>query len=113
MAVYILDGRICPALFLDEFDSGGHPQRAVYFYKSTEGHGGVEVRSSNSLVFVPEDDGDSWTAADYPQGANFCVITKERAVVPNLQNVLDRLLKAYANRERCVVEAQAGNNPPE
>ena len=105
MAVYLLDGRLCPALFLDELDPDGNPTRAVYAYKSTEASGPVEWRTTNSLVLCPADNGASWTAANFAHGANFYLIVPDDT---NLQHVLDRLLEAHANRDRAAADALGG-----
>lgn len=104
MAIYLLDGRLCPALFLDEFNPDGTARRAVYFYSSTEGKAGAEQRISDSLVNAA--DYQTWTPADYPHGAHFYLIVADDA---NLQGVLDYLTAAYNHREQCAAAAQAGN----
>ena len=107
MAAFLLDGRMCPALFLD-----GNPRRAVYWYKSTEGDKPVEARVSNSLVFIPEDNGDSWTASDYPTGAAMVLIVPDDdrlADAVYMQSLNNRLVAAHANQQRAYSAAQAGN----
>lgn len=105
MAVYLLDGRLCPALFLDEFNPDGTARRAVYFYGSTEGKAGVEQRVSDSLVNASGY--QLWTPENYPHGACFYLIVADDA---NLQAVLDNLTAAYAHREDCAAKASAAAN---
>lgn len=99
MAVFLLDGRMCPALFLD-----GNPRRAVYWYKS-EGNNPVEARVSNSLVFVPDDDGASWDASNCPHGANMVVIVPDDSKLADdayMQSINDRLVAAHNNQQAAV-----------
>ena len=103
MAIYLLDGRLCPALFLDEWNADGTPRRAVYFYSSTEGVKGVETRLSDSLVNTA--DWESWTPASYPHGAHLYAIVADDS---NLQDVLNDLTAAYTHREQCAAAVQAG-----
>lgn len=101
MSFYLLDGRLCPALPLDELEPDGSPRRMVYFYKGTEG-GGIETRVSASLLKVPDDNGGSWGPGDVPNGANPYIEVGEGV---NLQtDVLDRLLATHANQQRAVSE---------
>ena len=96
MGIYLLDGIMCPALPLV-----GNPQRATYFYDTPEGQKDSEWRVTNSLVVVPDDDGDSWTASDYPHGANMVVVEDDTMYTQNLQAIYDRLVRAHANQKRC------------
>lgn len=102
MAIYLLDGRRCPALFTSGISPDGSPSRAVYWYHSSEGDPKPEQRSTNSLVIVPDDDGASWTAAKHPTAAHFCVIVPDD--MP-LQAVSNRLIAAYDNRKRAAEAA--------
>ena len=100
MAVFLLDGRMCPAAFLD-----GNPRRAVYWYKSTEGNNPVETRMSDSLVFVPDDNGDSWDATNCPHGANMVIIVPDDGQLADaayMQNINDALVKAHDNQQKAI-----------
>lgn len=100
MAAFLLDGRMCPALFLD-----GNPRRAVYWYKSTEGNAGVETRVSNSLVFVPDDNGASWDAQTCPHGANMVLVVPDDERLGDdsyMQSLNDRLVAAHNNQQAAV-----------
>lgn len=57
--ICLLDGIMCPAFYLT-----GNPRRAAYIYDTPEGQNDLQIRVSNSLVFVPDDDGDSWNSRD-------------------------------------------------
>jgi hypothetical protein len=104
---WCLDGRLCPMLPLDGLTNEGTPTRAVYFYKSTEGAGKVEVRMTNSLLLCPDDNGDSWGASSGHKGG--AVIWLRVPDGTNEQEVLNRLLACHANRERAWREMQALN----
>lgn len=106
MAIYLLDGRRCPALFLSGTNPDGTPLRAVYWYYSTEGNVGVEQRETDQLVPVPDDNGASWGPGNYPTGANFYLIVPDDA---NLQEVSNRLGEAYNNRQRAAETALGGS----
>ena len=105
MAVYLLDGRRCPALFLSGANPDGSPQRAVYWFFSSEGSTGVKQDQTASLVAVPDDDGASWTVNNYPSGANFYVIVPDDS---NLNDIDNRLVNAYNRREALAKEAMGG-----
>ncbi|MEK6323620.1 MAG: hypothetical protein AABN33_18420 [Acidobacteriota bacterium] len=104
MSFYCLDGRVCPMLAQWPLESDGTPRRAVYFYMSTEGSGKTEMRDSNSLCRVPDDNGRSWGAANVPRGATFYVEASDHA---NLIDVNKRLNEASENRKRALREQQA------
>ena len=96
MPYHFLDGRYCSGSPLDEFNPDGTIRRAVYFYKGTEG-GELEVRTTNNLLLCPDDNGDSWGTGDVQTGA---IIYLWAPDTPNLQPILERLVRCHNNRER-------------
>ena len=106
---FLLDGRLCSMLPLDQFDADGFPLRAVYWYKSSEGLGDVETRSTNSLVRVPSDDGASCDAQTAPHGAHFYVEVSDETAALNLQSIYDRLVHVKNHRDQILSDAQAAN----
>lgn len=88
------------------FEADGTPQRAVYFYQSTEGDAKIEIRGSNSLCRVPDDNGNSWSGSNAPRGATLYV---EVAHGADLVEVNQRLHEADANKKRAHKEMQDAN----
>lgn len=102
---YLLDGRLCSMLPLDQFESDGDPMRGVYFYKGGEG-GALETRYTNSLAKVEmSDDGSSWTFATMPRGAHLYIESHEHV---HLGEVYTHLVNLYNRRKALADEAQGG-----
>lgn len=107
MASFLLDGVMCPAWF----GLVGNPLRVAYLYDTPEGQRDTEIRITNNVCLVPDDDGDSWTVADATEamrGANMVLTVPDEAggyTPAQLQAIYDRLNKAYHNQKRVFAEA--------